>query len=916
MRLLVLAATLVAITGAALYVRMPRESAPAKGVAPSPRELERERDAPAGEPFWEWRLSYPTGRYSARWYLDARPRHEAMQKATPRSEPGGSAATGVLATDHVTALGPSPLQNNSYGLVGGRVTAIVTHPTQANVAWFGSDGGGVWKTTNCCDANTRWSPKTDAASIADIAIGTLALDPTNADVIYAGTGDFRRNRPFVFGAGGLLKSIDGGESWRLLAADVFNPAYSQAAGNFPQYRAMSGIVVDRHDPARIAVGTNQGLYFSHDGGEHFDGPCYTNGYTGQRQDVTSMVGLDDGSRTDLLVAIGAIGRASDVRADLRENGANGVYRATMPASGCAGGWTLLSRANNGWPAGSGNGLPARVAGGNPLQRIDLAVAPGNQAVIYAQVTGLGVFRSRDGGSTWLNSAIPPGDFANGCVTDAYGNGFLFEDYNAGLLVDPTDPQTVFLSSTDLWRSTDGADTFSDLTCGYDETSPGHPGTVHVDSHVRAFVANDPDRLLIGNDGGVYYSDDARAQRPAFIAMNGGTNTIEFYSGDITANFNDPATPLRGISGGAQDNTSSNQTWAGAAAPGLAHWTSRLDGDGICTKIEPVLGQRWYYSSQFGFVMAATAGADSDPDQMVAPYDEASGVAWTGDRAGFLMYYDLYKFGGDDTCPPATGCQRMLAGTFRVWESLSGGLPNTSWYVNSPDLTKRLSPTPNLSIINRVKFAHSDPRRALVGTNDGNVWAGLALGGGRSSLARWVNLTGANAVLPNRPVMDVTSDPATPDIGYAVLAGFDQNTPATPGHIYRVECTADCASFQWSDRSGNLPNIPVNAILLNPNVPGQAYAGTDWGLYFTDHIDAATPIWSRFDADLPSAMVWDLVIDRGATTLAIFTRSRGAYVWPLPQAPMGDGIRGHSQHARPPIAVPDPSSSEQARRHRR
>ena len=75
MRQLVLAATLVAITGAALYVRVPHESAPAKGGAPSPRELERERDAPAGEPFWEWRLSYPTGRYSARWYLDARPRH-------------------------------------------------------------------------------------------------------------------------------------------------------------------------------------------------------------------------------------------------------------------------------------------------------------------------------------------------------------------------------------------------------------------------------------------------------------------------------------------------------------------------------------------------------------------------------------------------------------------------------------------------------------------------------------------------------------------------------------------------------------------------------------------------------------------------------------------------------------------------
>ncbi|MEO5560061.1 MAG: hypothetical protein ABIO49_09415 [Dokdonella sp.] len=132
-------------------------------------------------------------------------------------------------------------------------------------------------------------------------------------------------------------------------------------------------------------------------------------------------------------------------------------------------------------------------------------------------------------------------------------------------------------------------------------------------------------------------------------------------------------------------------------------------------------------------------------------------------------------------------------------------------------------------------------------------------------------------------MDVSTDPATPEIGYAALAGFDQNTPTTPGHVYRVSCTAQCASYSWTNQSGNLPNIPVNAIVLNPNVHGQAFVGTDWGLYYTDQIDAATPTWIRFNAGLPTSMIWDLVIDRGATTLAIFTRSRGAYVWALPQA---------------------------------
>ncbi|HEY6942715.1 hypothetical protein [Dokdonella sp.] len=873
-----------------------RASAPGE---PRAERGKREVEAPGDAAFWEWRLAYPTGRYSPHWYADARPSDARLRKATPRATPDGEAATGVLPADRATALGPAPLANPTYGLVAGRVTAIVTHPADPRIAWFGSDGGGVWKTTDCCSAGTTWTPKTDAVGIADIAIGTLALDPTDPDILYAGTGDFRRNRPFVFGAGGLLKSIDGGEHWQVLATDVFDPAYEQPPGRFPQYRAMSAIVVDPHAPSRVVVGTNQGLYFSHDGGSHFDGPCYTNAWTSQRQDVTGMIAVDDGERTDLLVAIGAIGRPSDVRADLRENGANGVYRAAMPASGCASGWSLLSRADNGWPAGSGSGRPA-YAGGNPLGRLDLAVAPGRRDTIYVQAMGMGVFRTRDGGATWTNSAVPPADFASGCVNDAYANGMLFEDYNAGLLVDPTNADTLFLSSTDLWRSTDGADTFADLTCGYDEIAPDRPGSVHVDNHVRAFVGGDPDRLLIGNDGGIYYSADARAQRPTFVAMNGGTNTIEFYSGDITARFDDPATTMRGISGGAQDNTSSSQTWGAGEPPGLAHWGTRLDGDGTYTKIEPILAQRWYYSAQFGFIVASTDGPHADAAQLVAPYDEQTGEVWRGDRTGFLMNYDLYKFGGDDTCPPTTGCQRMLAGTYRAWESLSGGLPNTSWYPTSPDLTKRITTSANLSIINRVRYAYSDPTRALVGTNDGNVWGGIALGGGAARPARWIDLTGDNAVLPNRPVMDVVHDPAAPDVGYAALAGFDQNTPATPGHVYRVDCDPGCSAFRWSNRSGNLPNIPVNAILLNPNVPGQAYAGTDWGLYYTDDIDADAPTWNRFDAGLPSAMVWDLVIDRGATTLAIFTRSRGAWVWPLPQARAPAAPRAHSTHALAPL----------------
>lgn len=138
------------------------------------------------------------------------------------------------------------------------------------------------------------------------------------------------------------------------------------------------------------------------------------------------------------------------------------------------------------------------------------------------------------------------------------------------------------------------------------------------------------------------------------------------------------------------------------------------------------------------------------------------------------------------------------------------------------------------------------------------------------------------MLPNRPILDVVTDPLDPLIGYAAVGGFDQNTPSTPGRMFRVVCSANCASFTWTNVSGNLPNIPVNSVMINPNRPNQVFAGTDWGLYYTDDVTANPVVWNHFQG-LPRVMIWDLVVDRGYTTLGIFTRSRGAWAWPLPTA---------------------------------
>ncbi|MEY2541012.1 MAG: hypothetical protein QOI22_614, partial [Verrucomicrobiota bacterium] len=102
--------------------------------------------------------------------------------------------------------------------------------------------------------------------------------------------------------------------------------------------------------------------------------------------------------------------------------------------------------------------------------------------------------------------------------------------------------------------------------------------------------------------------------------------------------------------------------------------------------------------------------------------------------------------------------------------------------------------------------------------------------------------------------------------------------------FQVTCAATCGSFTWLDKTGNLPDIPADSVIVNPRFPQQVFAGPDWGVYYTNDITVASPVWYRFENGLPHAMVWDMQIDRGSTTLSVWTRSRGAYVWPLPSTP--------------------------------
>ena len=1016
---------------------------------PYPAVMHRRRLAGLArlEQYWNDRLTFPTGRFNPAWVRAAAREHARMPSGVPFGQQMklNLANPNALSTTSFTALGPQPERMTgcsgcfNYTTTQGRVNVIAVDPTTtingSIVAYLGAVGGGVWKTTNCCSDMTTWSVVTDDPLIGTTAIDALEMDPNNHNTIYAGTGDLNYGS-FSMGSQGILKSTDAGATWTVLGADIFGPAYDEPPGQFPQYNAVGKVQVDPNNSNNVVAGTKKGLYFSYDGGANWTGPCTTNSFSTQRQDITGLELTDMGSGiTRIIAAVGVRGFATTVQYDLGQNGANGIYKGTMPISGCPSDFTLSSRNDNGFVFGTqvtgspyttgasmnaGSGNPwVNVTTGDQLGRVELGIAPSNPNYIYAQVQSIapnsnngcgntngcqiGVWSSTDGGDSWAFMAGSAGGSLRNCTN---GQGDYPQNwYDQAVAVDPNNPDRVFISTFDVWFATRTGTTFNDTTCGYSYS--GSAGPVHVDQHALAFLPGSSSILAIGNDGGIHGTINADVVSstvdPTWFNMDTGLNTIEFYSGDISGNFANAPSPM--AVGGAQDNGPSSVTFAGTPT-GPVLWQLGLGGDGFSGQIDPrgttctqaqgtisvsgagTIGQQFLVGTQT-FTWVTTRGGAGQvsigtsansaatnirtainldiPSQVTAagngssvvvtavvcgsagnsipfsntnsanltfngsgtlggtrPGDDVGslrvwegnnsggfsrciyhcttpGATWTSSRGGwagelqsFILPVNMFHGGipGGDDCPaagPTSGCGHLIAGTTRVWETISGAaatVPTSAWYVTNNPTTQNMTKQSlgNRSFINQVKYSPKYQSVAMVGTNDANVWIGFDLGTGTASQANWVDVTGSNIVLPLRPVLGVAMDPRVPavdvPVGYAAVGGFNANTPTQPGHIFQVACASNCTSFTWANKTGNLPDIPVDSVIVDPNIPQRVFAGTDFGLYYTNDVTVAYPIWNRFDNGIPHVMIWDMAIDRGGTTLSVWTRGRGAYAYPL------------------------------------
>ncbi|MGB1038801.1 MAG: WD40/YVTN/BNR-like repeat-containing protein, partial [Bacteroidia bacterium] len=324
--------------------------------------------------------------------------------------------------------------------VSGRTRTVMFDPNDPSGkrVFAGSVGGGLWVTDDIYAATTSWTNVDEF--LDNMAITSIAHDPSNSDIMYFGTGEGFFNIDAIRGDG-IFKSTDGGDSWTQLSS---SSAYSY----------VQKLAIDSSGNIYAAT-LNSGVVKSTDGGVSWS---------------TVLSSTIPGSGTN-----SSYNRASDV--EIASNGdiyvsmgifiSDGIYKSTDDGTTWSKVYTPTSE-----------------------ERIEIACAPTDSNYIYALSQDASVndaenfLRSTNGGTSW-DTLSPPSSFSAQTW------------YNIGLSVDPNDETNVFVGGLDLWKSTNSGGSFSKVS--YWSGSP----YVHADHHSIVFAQGSSDTILFGNDGGVF-----------------------------------------------------------------------------------------------------------------------------------------------------------------------------------------------------------------------------------------------------------------------------------------------------------------------------------------------------------------------------------------------------------------------------
>jgi photosystem II stability/assembly factor-like uncharacterized protein len=714
------------------------------------------------------------------------------------------------------------------GNIGGRTRAFVIHPNRPAVMWAGGVSGGVWKST---DRGGSWRPVGD--QLANLAVNVLRLDPSDPDVLYAGTGEgyFReavRGTALPLRGGGIFRSDNGGETWLRLPAT-----------NRGRFYYVNDLVVSRHDPQRLYAATWWGIFRTEDGGASW------------QQVLNPKV---RGGCLDLVV-----------RTDQPQN--------DYLLAGCG---TLAPGAVWRNTAAQADGAWEKVLAEPGMARTSLAIAPSRQNTVYALAAsnvpgpeGLyeqalhAVYRSDNGGApgSWRATVRNSDDdkvstllLSNPitaslveCQFDTANDFFAMGWYVNVIAVDPGDPDRVWAGGVDIFRSDDGGESWRPASYWWaDENNPNY---AHADQHALVFDPRNRLTLYLLNDGGIFRTNNARAplstrsdaicapgvNQLSWQSLNHNYGVTQFYHGSVLPD-------ARSYIGGTQDNG----TIRSRVSSGRNSWYEILGGDGGYSAVDPTEPRIIYASFQGGQVrQSLNGGTDFHP--------ATNGIFDLGGDRDFSARPDNYLFITPFVMDPNDPLKLWIGGR-RLFRTDNGA---AMWNPAS----SQLAPS---GLVSALAVAPGNSDRVLAGTTAGDIF--------RSDTATLAD--GETAWTGSRPrngwVAWLAFDPEDSDVAYATYARFGGN------HVWKTEDGG--ASWQPLDGSGlsQLPNIPVHSLAVDPRDTRRLYLGTDLGVFVS--LDGGAS-WAVENTGFAAVVTESLALATnpdGTPYLFAFTHGRGAW----------------------------------------
>jgi photosystem II stability/assembly factor-like uncharacterized protein len=721
-------------------------------------------------------------------------------------------SSAVLAADRAPGLDAGVLsglgiRNIGSATMSGRISALaVTRNKKGDVVLYaGAASGGVWKST---DGGTTFTPKFDRETAQ--SIGAVALDPSDPDVVWVGTGEaWTRNSVSI--GDGIYRSGDGGETWtnlglpeseRIVKIEV-NPSDGKVV-----YACVTGkLWSDSKD---------RGVYRTSDAGKTWSlvlaGSNPSTGCGSLTMDPknpnTLYASLWDFRRKGWTFRSGGDGPDAP--------SGSGLYRTDDGGAH----WTEITQAAN-------TGFPAK-----PYGRIAVAVAPSDAKVVYAFVESVkgALYRSADAGATWERR-----DDSQNMVWRPF--------YFAALFVDPTNPDRLFKPDGSLIQSLDGGKTFADTS-----------GGAHGDFHDVWIDPADPNQVITGDDGGLWFSKDGGNR----WWKGNNLPVSQFYH--VSVDDDDPYH----VYGGLQDNSS----WVGASAfPGgiaNAQWENMYGGDGFWMFADPSDPAYLYAEAQGGTVGRVNRYTHESRD--IQPRaNPGEKLRWNWNTPIHLS-------------PNEKGT--LYIGAQFLFRTRDHG---QSWERISPDLTtnnpqmQRQEESGGITVDNSAAEMHTtiyaisespkDGKVIWVGTDDGNVQ--VTKDGGKS----WKNVTASAGVPAGSWVSYVETGRFDAATAYVT---FDRHTFGEMGPM--VYKTADYGAT-WTplvtqDKPKGLRGY-AHVVREDPAHRGLLYVGTEFGLWISNDDGAS---FAQFKGgDFPAVAVRDIVVQARDRDLVLATHGRGIWI---------------------------------------